>query len=59
MCITVGKINCFAYHNCKVVRFTMNVFPPTRPALVPVRQSSGQLIEKHVPPLLPAMGVVD
>ena len=63
VCITVGEINCFAYHDRKVVRFITNVFPPTMPALVPVRQSSGLLIEKHVPPLLPAynkyMGAVD
>ena len=63
MCVTVGEINCFAYHDCKVVRFITNVFPPTMLALVPVRQSSGLLIEKHVPPLLPAynkfIGAVD
>ena len=63
VCITVGEINCFAYHDRKVVRFITNVVKPTMHTLVPVRQSSGLLIEKHVPSLLSAynkfMGTVD
>ena len=65
LCIPVagGKVNCYAYHDRKLVRFITNVFPASMACMVPVRQSSGVLVCKHVPPLLPAynkfMGAVD
>ena len=64
VCIPVeqGKVNCYAYHDRKLVRFITNVFPASMEA-VPIRQSSGAIVSKHVPPLLPAynkfMGAVD
>ena len=58
-----GKVNFYAYNDRKLVRFITNVFPASMPCRVPVRQSSGVLVSKHVPPLLPAynkyMGAVD
>ena len=65
LCVPVaqGKINCYAYHDRNMVRFITNVFPAHMASQVPVRQSSGVLVAKHVPPLLPAynkfMGAVD
>ena len=57
-------INFYAYHDRKMVRFITNVFPPAMRSSVRLRQaSSGLLVKKHVPPLLPAynkyMGAVD
>ena len=58
-----GEVNFYAYSDRNLVRFITNVFPASMPDRVPVRQSSGVLLSKHVPPLLPAynkyMGAVD
>ena len=43
-CVTVGtgesQLNCFAYHDRKIVRFITNAFPPSMPAMVAIRQLS-------------------
>ena len=58
-----GDVNYYAYNDRSLVRFITNVFPASMESRVPVRQSSGALVSKHVPPLLPAynkfMGAVD
>ena len=62
-CTSVGNNQYFVYHDRKVVRFITNVFPASMEQKVPVLQSQGILVERSVPPLLPAynkyMGGVD
>ena len=66
-CITVGSgdsaVNCFAYHDRKIVRFMTNAFPPSMTTKGAVRGSSGLLVKREIPPLVPAynkyMGGVD
>ena len=58
-----SKLYCFAYHDREVVRFVTNAFPPTMSASGAVRESSGLLVKRDIPPLVPAynkfMGAVD
>ena len=66
-CVTVGtgelELNCFAYNDRKLVRFITNAFPPSMTAKGPVREPSGNLVKREIPPLVPAynkfMGAVD
>lgn len=66
-CVTIGsgesEVNCFAYHDHKKVRFLTNAFPPSMTTKGAVRQPSGLLIKREIPPLVPAynkyMGGVD
>ena len=66
-CVTVGRgeseVNCFAYHDRKMVRFMTNAFPPSMATKGAVRGASGLLFKREIPPLVPAynkfMGGVD
>ena len=66
-CVTVGsgvsQVNCFAYHDRKLVRFMTNAFPPSMTTKEPVCEESGLLVQQNCPPLVPAynkfMGGVD
>ena len=66
-CVSVGqgrhRTQYFVYNDRKVVCFITNVFPASMDAKVTVLQNDGILVEKTVPPLLPAynkyMGGVD
>ena len=63
MCVSVGANQYFVYHDRRVVRFISNVFPASMDGRVRLVQPEGTLVEKSVPPLLPAynkyMGGVD
>ena len=66
-CVTVGTgdlaVNCFAYHDRKIVRFMTNAFPPSMTTKGAVCAPSGLLVKREIPPLVPAynkfMGGVD
>ena len=57
-CVSVGtghqKTQHFVYHDRKLVSFITNVFLPSMDAKIVVLQSDGILVQKSVPPLLPA-----
>ena len=66
-CATVGRgeslVHCFAYHDRNLVRFVTNAFPLSMTTKGVVREASGLLVKRDIPPLVPAynkfMGAVD